>query len=103
MLNLTLNNTLKDSSNRSSGLPAHQVAVINSNGYYDGVTQHDFWLVDPTVTVGGGAILTRTTPDTTIVDISGIVNFVSDWSDSWQVTSFGPYDWENLLTGNTKK
>ncbi len=57
--------------------------------------------INSSSSIGGGAILTSASPDTTIVDISGKVNFVSDWNGLWEVGSFGPGDWEYLLTENT--
>ena len=51
---------LLDANNWTNGLPVHQIAFVNSNGYYNGVTQHDQWLLDSTVAVDGGAILSLT-------------------------------------------
>lgn len=48
--------------------------------------------------VGGSAILASAGAGTTFSDDAGEIDFLSGWTGSWEVGSFGAGDWETRLT-----
>jgi len=65
---------LRNTINWTGGLPAGRVAIINNNGYYNGVAQNTPWISGSMVTVGVGAVLGPLQADLSVYGGTLIVN-----------------------------